>query len=107
MAIKKKTWYLKFYLGIIPKSLDSHAVQQGTPILSWNVSTQSILGFPEFSSSGRFFINSKDDCEIVIFTLLLNFYLIHFLSCKQNDLPAMLGEQFTGRRFRVYLKDTY
>lgn len=34
MAIKKTTWYLKFYLGIIPKSLDSHAVQQGTPILS-------------------------------------------------------------------------
>jgi len=68
----------------------------------------SFLGFSGFPSLGSFVIKAVDGGRIEICMLLLNFYLIHFLSCKQNeDLPRMSPEQFPGRRLSLCLKDTY
>lgn len=49
-----------------------------------------------------------DDCKIEISTFLLNYHLIRFLSCKQNeDLSRISHEQFTGKKIQGIFEGYY
>lgn len=53
-------------------------------------------------------MKAVDDCKAEISTFPLNFHLIPFLSCKQNeDLPRISREWFTGKRIQGIFEGYY